>query len=51
MRDILTALEADEEIDNFEEEEVAIIEEISEVVERRQKDKLLSFKDVPEKSY
>ena len=51
MRDILTALEADEEIDNFKEEEVAIIEEISEVVERRQKDKLLSFKDEPEKGY
>ena len=27
MRDILTALEADEEIGNLEEEEVAIIEE------------------------
>ena len=40
VRDILTALEADEEIDNFEEEEVAIIEEIAEVLEKRQKDKL-----------
>ena len=36
----MTVLEADEEIDNFEEEEVAIIEEIAEVLERRQKDKL-----------
>ena len=51
MRDILTALEADEEIDNFEEEEVALTEEISEMAERRQKDKLLSFKDILEKSY
>ena len=38
-RYILTALAADEEIDNFE-EEVAIIEEIAEVLERRQKDKV-----------
>ena len=36
VRYILTALEADE-IDNFEEEEVAIIEEIAELLERRQK--------------
>ena len=39
VRDILTALEADEEIGNLEEEEVAIIKEIAEVLERRQKDK------------
>ena len=32
VRDILTALEADEEIGNLEEEEVAIIEEIAEVL-------------------
>ena len=42
VRDILIALEADEEIGNFEEEEVAIIEEIAEVLERRQKDKITS---------
>ena len=35
VRDILTALEADEEIGNLEEEHVAIIEEIAEVLERR----------------
>ena len=40
VRDILTALEAEEEIGNLEEEEVAIIEEITVVLERRQKDKL-----------
>ena len=39
MRDILTALDEDVEIGNLEEEEVAIIEEIAEVLERRQKDK------------
>ena len=32
VRDILTALKADEEISNLEEEEVAIIEEIAEVL-------------------
>ena len=36
VRDILTALEADEYIGNLEEEQVAIIEEIAEVLERRQ---------------
>ena len=38
VRDIVTALEADEEIGNLEEEEAAIIEKIAEVLERRQKD-------------
>ena len=37
---ILTALEADEEIGNLEEEKVVIMEEIAEVLERRQKEKL-----------
>ena len=40
-RDILTALEADEEIDILEEEEVAIIDKIADKLERRQEDKLL----------
>ena len=48
-RDILTVLEADEEIDNLEEEEVAIIEEIGWVLERRQKDKLPALRDIPKK--
>ena len=42
MRDILTALEVDEEIDNLE-EEVAIIKYIAEVLERKQKDKLKRY--------
>ena len=33
----MTALEADEEIGNLEEEEVAITEEIAEVLERKQR--------------
>ena len=49
VRDIVTALEADVEISNLEEEEVAIIEEIVEVLERRQKDKLAALRDIPKK--
>ena len=47
MRDILTALEADEEIGNLGEEEVAIIQEIAEALKRRQKDTLPALRDVP----
>ena len=46
VRVILTALEADEEISNLEEEEVAIIEEIAEVLDRRQKHKLPALRHV-----
>ena len=49
VRDIVTALEADEEIGNLEEEEIAIIEEIAEVLERRQKGKLPALRDIPKK--
>ena len=49
VRDILTALEAGEEIGNLEEEEVAIFEEIAGVLERRQKDKLPALRDIPTK--
>ena len=49
VNDILTALEAVEEIGNLEEEEVAIIEEIAEVLEKRQKGKLTALRDVPKK--
>ena len=49
MRDILTALEADHKISNLEEEEVAIIEEIAELLEIRQKDKLPAPRDKPKK--
>ena len=49
VTDILTALEEDEGIDNLEEEEVAIIEEITRVLERRQKDKLPALRDIPKK--
>ena len=49
VRDIATALEADEEIGNLEEAEVAIFEKIAEVLEKRQKDKLPALRDIPEK--
>ena len=49
VRDILTALEADEEINNLEEKEVAITEEITEVLERRQRDKLPVLTGIPKK--
>ena len=49
VRDIVTALEADEEIGILEEEEVAIIKEIAEALERRQKDKLPALRDIPQK--
>ena len=49
MRDIVIALEADKEIGNLEEEEVAITEEIAEVLERRQKYKLPAPRDIPKK--
>ena len=47
VQDILTALKADEETGNREEEQVVIIEEIAEVLERRQKDKLPTLRDIP----
>ena len=46
VRDIMTALESDEEIGNLEEDEVAIIEEIAELLERRLKDKLPTLRDI-----
>ena len=49
VRDILIELEADEEIGNLEEEEVAIIEEKVAVLERRQKDKLPALRYTPMK--
>ena len=49
--DILTALEADEGIGNLEEEEAVIIEEIEEVLERRQKYKLPALRIYQKRSY
>ena len=46
----MTALEAEEEIGNLEEGEVAILEEIAEVLEIRQEHKLLALRDIPKKN-
>ena len=45
----MTAVEADEEIGNLNEKEVVMVEEITEVLERRQKDKLPAIRDIPKK--
>ena len=45
----MTASEADEKIGNLQEEEVAIIEKIIEVLERTQEDTLPALRDVPKK--
>ena len=50
VRDILTALEADVEINNLEEEQAVIIEEIGEVLEKRQKVKLSALRDIQKKN-
>ena len=49
VRDILAALEEDEEIGNIEEQDVAIIEELAKMLERRQKEKLPALRDIPKK--
>ena len=49
IRDILTELEADQEIGNLEEEKAAIIEEMAEVLDRRQKNRWPALRDVPKK--
>ena len=46
---LITALEADEGIGNLDEENIAIIGEIAEVLEKRQKDKLPALRDIPKK--
>ena len=50
MRNILAALEADEEISSLEEEKIVIIEEIAKVLKIRKKDKLPALKDIPKKN-
>ena len=47
VRDVVTLLEADEETGNFKGEEVAIIEKIAQISERRQKGKLPAPRDIP----
>ena len=49
VRDVLTALEVNEETSNLAKEEVAINEEIAKVLERGKKNKLPALRDVRKK--
>ena len=49
MGDIFIGLEVDEGFEKFEEEEVAFIEEIVEMLERRKKDRLPALRDISKK--
>ena len=45
MRNVLLEMGAEEQADSLDEEEVAIVIEISEVIERSKKDKLPALRD------
>ena len=49
MSNVLTQMEAEEQVDSLDEEEVAIDMEISEVIERGSEDKLPALRNVPKK--
>ena len=49
MRNVLPEIGAEEQTDSLDEEEIAIIMEIAEVIERGRKDKLPALKYVPKK--
>ena len=49
MRNVLLEMGAEEQADSLDEEEVAIVMEIAEVIERSRKDKLLALRNVPKK--
>ena len=49
MRNVLPEMEAEEQVDSLVEEEVVIVMEIAEVIERGRKDKLPALKNVPKK--
>ena len=48
-RNLLPEMGAEEQADNIDEEKVAIVLEIAEVIERGRKDKLPAFRNVPKK--
>ena len=47
VRNVLPEIGAEEQTDSLDEEEVAIVMEIAEVIERGRKDKLPAFRNVP----
>ena len=49
MRNVLPEMEAEEQVDSLVEEEVSIVMEIAEVIERGRKDNLPALKNVPKK--
>ena len=49
MRNVLPEIGAEEQAKNLDEEEVAIVMEIAEVIERSRKDKLPALRNVPKK--
>ena len=49
VRNVLPEMGAEEQADSLDEEEVAIVIEIAEVIERGRKDKLPAFRNVPKK--
>ena len=49
MRNVLPEMEAEEQVDSLVEEELAIVMEIAEVIERGRKDKLPALRNVPKK--
>ena len=49
MRNVLPEMEAEEQVDSLVEEELAIVMEIAEVIERGRKDKLPALRNMPKK--
>ena len=49
MRNVLPEMGAEEQADSLDEEEVATVMEIAEVIERGRKDKLQALRNVPKK--
>ena len=49
LRNVLLEMGAEKQADSLDEEEIAIVMEIAEVIERGRKDKLLALRNVPKK--
>ena len=51
VRNVQLEMGAEEQADSLDEEQVSIVMEIAEVIERGRKDKLLALKNVPKKKF
>ena len=51
MRNVLLEIGAEEQADSLDEEEVAVVMEIAEVIERGRKDKLPALRNLSKKKY